>query len=56
MKHILTIALTLILVGLLPMWPYPTPSAVAFVLGGLALFALVLAYHIVTDRPHHWSR
>lgn len=56
MKTMLTVALTLLLVGLLPMWPYPTPSAVAFVVGGVALFALVLAYHIATDRPHHWPR
>jgi hypothetical protein len=56
MKTILTIALTLLLIGLLPMWPYPTPSAVALVLGGLAMFAVVLAYHVFTDRPHHWPR
>jgi hypothetical protein len=56
MKTILTIALTLLLIGLLPMWPYTMPSAVALVLGGLAMFAVVLAYHVFTDRPHHWPR
>lgn len=56
MKTLLTVALTLLLIGLLPLWPTATPSAVALVLGGLGLFALVLAFHIVTDRPHHWPR
>jgi hypothetical protein len=61
MKTILTIGLTLLLIGLLPMWPYPTPSAVVSVFGGLAMFAAVLVYHVLTDhvftkRSHHWPR
>ena len=48
------VTLTLLLIGLLPMWPYPEPQTIAYLSGGLAAVVLLVIVHTTIIRPHHW--
>ncbi|MGD9632415.1 MAG: DUF3309 family protein [Pirellulales bacterium] len=56
MRTTTIVVLTLLLIGLLPMWPYSMPSAASLVVGGAAAFAVALAMFLFAERPHHWPR
>ncbi len=48
------VTLTLLLIALMPMWPYSEPSSFAALFGGLVAIVLLVAVHTNYIRPHHW--
>jgi hypothetical protein len=44
----------LLLIALMPMWPYPEPWSFAALFGGLVAVVLLVAVHTNYIRPHHW--
>jgi hypothetical protein len=48
------VTLTLLLIALMPMWPYPEPWTFTALFGGLLAVVLLVAVHTTIIRPHHW--
>lgn len=48
------VTLTLLLIALMPMWPYPEPANFAALFGGLVAVVLLVAVHTNFIRPHRW--
>ena len=55
MKTAWIVTLTLLLIALLPMWPYPDPESIAAVFGGLVAVLMMVIVHTMVIRTHHRS-